>query len=76
MLRIQQVFKVRLVYKSGYAHDIELERFKIQTSGSGKTVNWNEIFVDQQIVQLGLDDLEAVFVVGFRKRLTFRKKLP
>lgn len=66
----ETVFRVRIVYKSGYTHDFECTDFEI----SRGQVNWASVSERNRPIKIGLDDIAAVWQVGYRKRLKFFRK--
>lgn len=57
------VFTIRIVYKSGYIHDFEVTEF----NHSGGKYTWESYDHHNKPVQLGADDVAAVWQVGYRK---------
>lgn len=66
----ETVFKIRVVYKSGYTHDFECTDFSIST----KEITWKGAANTNMPVKFGIDDVAAVWQVGYRKRLKFFRK--
>lgn len=71
MLKLIPVYKIRVVYKSGYTHDFEATSFKI---AFGTRVEWNAANADNAPIHIGFDDIAAVWQVGMRYKLGFKKK--
>jgi hypothetical protein len=68
---LENVFKVRIVYKSGYTHTFECVQFKI----SGNEITWEcADSARNRPIKIGFDDIAAVWQVGHRKRLKFFSK--
>lgn len=66
---LEIVFKVRVVYKSGYTHDFECTDFSI----SGSKVSWEKAYTKNYPLKIGFDDIAAIWIIGQRKRLKFFK---
>jgi hypothetical protein len=67
----ETVFKLRIVYKSGYTHTFECVKFKI----SGNEITWEcADSTRNRPIKIGVDDIAAVWQVGYRKRLKFFSK--
>lgn len=58
------IYKVRIVYKSGYFHDFEARKFSIVP---GKSIEWEHADNDNRPLWIGFDDVAAVYQVGYRK---------
>lgn len=63
MFKRVTVYKVRVVYKSGYTHDFEATRFDVK----GGSYSWDNFANDNKPIQLGADDVAAVWQLGYRK---------
>lgn len=59
------VFKVRIVYKSGYTHDFECTDFEVSNS----QVQWKSVSERNRPIKIGVDEIAAVWQVGYRRRL-------
>lgn len=66
-MKIDTIFRVRIVYKSGYTHDFDCTDFTI----SGSKVSWESVDYSNKPVKIGFDDIAAVWQVGTRKRIKF-----
>ena len=66
-MRVETVFLVRIVYKSGYTHDFECTDFTI----SGNKVSWESADEKNRPIKIGFNDIAAVWQVGHRKRVKF-----
>lgn len=64
---LETIFKVRIVYKSGYTHDFECTDFEI----SDKIVSWKSVSEHNRPLKIGFDDIAAVWQIGHRKRVKF-----
>lgn len=62
MLKRIPLFTVRIVYKSGYTHDFEVYKFKMK----GNTIEWNSANDQNKPIHLGLDEIAAVYQMGYR----------
>jgi hypothetical protein len=70
-MKFEDVFKLRIVYKSGYTHTFECTEFNI----SGGKVTWACADTkNNRPIMIGFDDIAAVWQVGYRKRLKFFSK--
>lgn len=69
-MMFETVFRVRIVYKSGYTHDFECTNFTI----SKNEVKWESVTDSNRPIRIGLDDIAAVWQVGQRKRFKFFRK--
>ena len=61
----EDVFTVRIVYKSGYVHDFECTQF----SYSNGTYTWKSADVDNRPIDLGGTEIAAVWQTGKRSRI-------
>ena len=68
--RIKRQFRVRVVYKSGYTHDFWCWKFTIKNNSS---YSWTNAEDDNKPIQIGADDVAAVYQIGHRRRLTLRE---
>lgn len=64
MLKLETVFKLRVIYKSGATQDFEATEFSI----SQRTAKWTAVG-NVHPVALGLDEIAAVWRLGTRKRI-------
>lgn len=69
MIKFVKVFKVRIVYKSGYTHDFETTAFSVK----GSSYTWDNYSTNNKPVQLGVDDIAAVWQLGYRTEIRFGK---
>lgn len=69
-MKIETVFRVRIVYKSGYTHDFECTDFTI----SGSKVSWESADESNRPIKIGIDDIAAAWQIGHRKRIKFFSK--
>lgn len=63
-MTFEDVYTVRVVYKSGYVHDFECTEF----SYSGGTYQWVSADVDNRPIDLGGTEIAAIWQMGKRKR--------
>ena len=68
-----EIFKVRIVYKSGYTHDFECTEFGIK-EGVYTWVPYDT--KNNRPVKLGTDDIAAVWQIGHRTKYSLFKKVP
>ena len=66
VLKKTAIFKVRIVYKSGYTHDFECTSFILKNG----TYSWNPYDDKNKPVDLGADDIAAVWQIGYRIKYT------
>ena len=59
---VREIFKVRVVYKSGYTHDFEVYNFKIKNG----TYEWESVDIHNQPIRIGADEIAAIWQVGVR----------
>ena len=64
---LEVVFKVRIVYKSGYTHDFECTDFEMTES----KVTWKSVSERNRPIKIGFDEIAAVWQIGHRKRIKF-----
>lgn len=67
MVKIETVFKLRVVYKSGYTHDFEATSFKY-TNGR---YEWSSAHNKNKPVDFGATEVAAVWQLSHRRRLSF-----
>jgi hypothetical protein len=65
MVHLKPIFKVRIVYKSGYTHDFEVYSFSL----AGGVYRWESVNDDNKPVELGGTEIAAVWQIGHRKVL-------
>lgn len=65
----ETVFRVRIVYKSGYVQDFDCTDFTM----SDNTITWMAAG-NINPLKIGIDDIAAVWQLGERKRLKFFMK--
>lgn len=68
-LKFETVFKVRVVYKSGYTHDVECTKFNIK---DGSTFHWEGVHPEHKPLMFGADDVVAVWCMGTKKRIALK----
>lgn len=62
---MQNIFRLKLIYKSGHTHEFDVFDFKVNTSLSGKKeASWRSVDPNNQPLLLGLDDIAAIWQVG------------
>lgn len=66
----KNIFKIRIVYKSGYTHDFEVYSFNIK----GDRYDWKSVSDSNKPILLGADDIAAVYQIGTRKKFSFTSK--
>jgi hypothetical protein len=67
MPRLTPIFKIRIVYKSGYTHDFEVYEFSVRDG----RYEWKAVSDHNKPVIIGVDEIAAVYQVGVRKALKF-----
>ena len=66
-MKLINIFTVRIVYKSGYTHDFEVTKFTIK----GGSYFWEHADDTNKPIQLGADEIAAVYQIGVRKKLVW-----
>lgn len=74
MFKIVPVFKIRVVYKSGYFHDFKATNFKISSTGTGWKYSWEALSDKNKPILLGIDDIAAVYQIGVGKAVCKKKR--
>lgn len=69
-MHFKTIYTVRIVYKSGYTHDFEVYSFTV----SKGDYNWEPVSPKNRPILLGANEIAAVYTVGIRKKLCFKKK--
>lgn len=69
MPKLIPIYKIRIVYKSGYTHDFEVTEFNYS---HGKHANWTHVSDQNKPIVIGLDEIAAVFQIGVRKVLRWK----
>lgn len=64
MLKLQTVYKLRVIYRSGATQDFETTKFTISNSQA----EWESVGAVKPL-KLGLDDVAAVWQLGQRQRI-------
>ena len=67
-MKFKDIFKVRIVYKSGYTHDFEVYSFTVK----GNNYTWESVNVDNKPIVLGADEIAAIYQIGMRKKFSFK----
>lgn len=67
-MKFKTVYKVRIVYKSGYTYDFEVYSFTI-TKGE---YNWEPVHPHNRPIMLGASDIAAVYQIGAREKFFFK----
>ena len=62
MFKLKQIFKIKILYKSGATHEIWVEAFKVKDG----VYSWKEVDPKNQIIVIGVDEIAAVFQVGIK----------
>lgn len=66
-MTVVPVYKIRIVYKSGYTHDFEVYDFTINRG----TYEWKYVSETNKPVLIGVDDIAAIYQIGVRKKVRF-----
>ena len=64
---IEIVYKVRIVYKSGYTHTFECTDFEM----TNNQITWKSVSERNRPIKIGFDEIAAVWQVGYRRRVKF-----
>lgn len=67
-MEFKDIFKVRIVYKSGYTHDFEVYSFTVK----GSNYSWESVNPNNKPIVLGADEIAAVYQIGIRKKFSFK----
>lgn len=67
-MRFVTIFTIRIVYKSGYTHDFEVTSFSIK----GNSYEWTHVDDNNKPIQLGPDEIAAVYQIGTRKKMLWK----
>lgn len=70
MFYFQQLYKVRIVYKTGYIHDFECTEFKATRDG----YQWDAASFQNRPILIGIDQIAAIWQVGTRRVLRWKKR--
>ena len=62
-----KIFKIRILYKSGYTHDFECTHFEVTNDGK---YTWKAYDQHNRPVVLGVDDIAAVWQLGYRTKFS------
>ena len=60
---MRNIFTIRIIYKSGYAHDFDVYDFKF----GGGNWEWTAVSDTNKPLRLGVDEIAAVWQVGHRQ---------
>jgi hypothetical protein len=66
ILKKTVIFKVRIVYKSGYTHDFECTKFTLKNG----FYSWESCDDKNKPIELGGAEIAAVWQVGYRTKYT------
>ena len=66
MFKLIPIYKIRILYKSGYTHDFETYSF---TYVHGKRAEWKPVSFANNPLEIGIDEIAAVYQIGIRKVL-------
>ena len=58
-----EVFKVKIVYKSGATHEFDAYEFKVVRG----TFHWTPCSDQNKPILIGVDDIAAIYQTGYRK---------
>ena len=67
---VQNVYKLRVIYKSGYAIEFEVTEYEI----SPEIMKWTSADDNFRPLHMNYDEVAAVWKVGERKRLVWFSK--
>ena len=63
MFKLKQIFKVRIVYKSGYTHDFWVKNFKYKEDHG---YEWESVSIQNRPLRIGADEIAAVYQIGVK----------
>ncbi len=66
-MKLTPIFKIRIVYKSGYTHDFEVYEFSM----NGGRYEWKHVSDENKPILLGVDEIAAIYQIGVRRVLRF-----
>jgi hypothetical protein len=67
-LLFEPVFKIRVVYKSGYTHDLEATKFSVNNG----RFSWEGVPAANSPLMFGADEVAAVWQLGVRHRIKWK----
>ena len=65
---LKYVFKIRVVYKSGYVHDFETTRFKVDNG----SFSWEGVPAANSPLMFGANEVATVWQIGVRRRIEWK----
>jgi len=66
-MTVVPVYKIRIIYKSGYAHDFEVYDFTVKHG----VYEWTHVSESNKPFLLGVDDIAAIYQIGVRNKVKF-----
>jgi hypothetical protein len=69
-MMFENIFKLRVIYKSGYAIDFEVTEYEI----SPTKCSWTSADNNLRPIHMNYDEVAGIWKVGQRKRLKFFSK--
>lgn len=66
-MKFYNKFKIRVVYKSGYYHDLWVWKFEINKD----SVTWSNAGHVNKPLKIGFDDISSVFQIGHKSVFKF-----
>jgi hypothetical protein len=69
-MKLENVFRVRVIYKSGYAQDFDCTEFKI----TDDVATWKAVGPVSPLLMGIKNEVAAIWQLGVRKRFTFFNK--
>jgi hypothetical protein len=69
-MKFETVFKLRVIYKSGYAIDFEVTEYTI----SSDSAKWTNACEKHRPIHMNYDEVASIWKVGQRRRLKFFNK--
>lgn len=67
-MKFKDIFKIRVVYKSGYTHDFEVYSFKYKDG----EYYWESVSANNKPILLGASEIAAIYQIGSRKKFSFK----
>ncbi len=73
MIKLVPIYKIRIVYDSGYTHDFETYSFSYEQR-HGVRFSWKSASDKNKPIYFGADNIIAVYQIGYRYALRWVSK--
>ena len=67
-MKLVPIYNIRIVYKSGYTHDIEVYSFSI----TDDRYEWTSVSESNKPIILGVGEIAAIYQIGVRHKVSFK----